>query len=132
VVKFPAGQTGSDPIISSGAVGVADFLYVTYLAGNRLKFGIDHWGAGGTVGEPVGFDPGHLHRLEVETASVSPSASMQTGPVRVILDGVTVLDAVSANHPHSQAQIYVGSNPIGGSTCGPEFHGEILDSRPGS
>ncbi len=131
VVKFPAEQTGSEPIVSSGAIGAADFLYVTYLAGNRLQFGFDHWGAGGAAGAPVSFDPGHLHRLEVETGSVSPSGSMQTGPVRVKLDGVTVLDAVSANHPHSKAQIYLGSNPIGGSTCGPVFHGEILDSRPG-
>jgi hypothetical protein len=131
VVKFPAGQTGSEPIISSGALGAADFLYVTYLAGNRLQFGFDHWGAGGTNGQAVSFDPGHLHRLEVETRSVSPSTVMQTGPVRVKLDGVTVLDAVSANHPHSQAQIFVGSNPIGGSTCGPLFRGEIVDSRPG-
>jgi hypothetical protein len=131
LVRFPADGTGSDPLVVSGVTGAGDFLYVSYLGGGRLKFGFDHWGSGGAVGEPFPFDPSNLHRLEIETASLRPLAGhAATGPVRVKLDGVVVLEGVSPVHPHTQDQIFLGSNPIGGSTCGTSFHGEILDSRP--
>jgi hypothetical protein len=133
LVRFPSDQTGSDPIVVSGVTGAGDFLYVSYLAGNRLRFGFDHWGAGGAVGEPVTFNPMHLHRLQIESASLhSTTGQLPAGAVRVKLDGVVVLDGRSLIHPHSQEQVYIGANPIGGSTCGTVFHGEVLDIRADS
>jgi hypothetical protein len=131
VVMFQTGLAGSDPIVVSGATGAGDFVYVKYLAGNRLQFGCDHWGTGGVVGVPVAIDPQRLHRLEIETGSLRPSADNHeaAGPVRIKLDGDVVLDGSSPIHPHSRAQIFIGANPIGGSTSGPLFRGQILYSE---
>jgi hypothetical protein len=131
VVMFQPDLTGSDPIVVSGATGAGDFVFVKYLAGNRLQFGCDHWGTGGVVGDPVAIDPLRLHRLEIETGGLRPSAASQesAGPVRVKLDGAVVLDGTSPIHPHSQAQIFIGANPIGGSTTGPLFRGQVLYSQ---
>jgi hypothetical protein len=46
--------------------------------------------------------------------------------VSVTLDGVPVLAGVSPCHPATPGQIYVGENPIGGSTCSERFSGHFL------
>lgn len=131
IVRFPSDMAGSEPLVVSGVTGAGDFVYVKYVGANQLRFGFDHWGVGGSVGEPVAFDPRQLHRLEIETGALIPSSAEQAaGRVTVKLDGATVLDGMSPIHPSTQGQIYVGRNPIGGSTAQPLFHGEILVSRP--
>jgi len=128
VVLFPGDQTGGDPLVVSGAPHAGDFLFVEYLAGDRLCFGWDHWGLGGRTSDAIPFDPRVPHRLDIETASLVPSASGQAtaGPVRVQFDGATVLDGVSSVYPHTAQQIFIGSNPIGGTTAGDRFRGQIL------
>jgi hypothetical protein len=128
VVRFPDDQTGSDPLVASGVTGAADFVYVVYRGGNRLRFGFDHWGEGGNVGAEVQFDPRVLHRLEIETGALEPSplGSGTSGMVRVRLDGAIAVEGESHFHPRNPDQIFIGRNPIGGSTAGPSFRGEIL------
>jgi hypothetical protein len=131
IVKFPDDQTGSDPLVASGVTGAADFIYVMYRGGNRLRFGFDHWGVGGTVGAEVPFDPSKLHRLEIETGALEPSplGSGTSGIVRVRLDGAIAMEGRSRFYPRIPDQTFIGRNPIGGSTAGPHFRGEILDSE---
>ena len=132
IVKFPADGGGSEPLVTSGVTGAADFVYVTYLDGKRMQFGFDHWGVGGKGGAPVEVDPSRLHRLEIETGSLGPASTAISPPepVRVLLDGANVLDGVSQIHPHGEGQVFIGKNPLGGSSCGPQFQGEILFSGP--
>jgi hypothetical protein len=131
IVKFPDDQTGSDPLVASGVTGAADFVYVTYRGGNRLRFGFDHWRAGGNVGDEIPFDPRGLHRLEIETGALEPSpfGSGTSGIVRVRLDGAIAVEGKSRFYPRDPDQIFIGRNPIGGSTAGPRFRGEILVSE---
>ena len=131
IVRFPQDPAGSEPLVVSGVTGAGDFVYVKYVGAGRLRFGFDHWGVGGSVGEPVAFDPTQLHRLEIETGALIPSPAGQAASrVRVRLDGATVLDGMSAIHPHTRGQIYIGANPIGGSTAQLLFRGEVLVSVP--
>ena len=132
ILKFPTDQTGADPLITSGVTGAGDFIYVEYLAGGRVRFGCDHWGYGGHSGQPLPVDTRLLHRLEIQTAGLFPSqgSKASTMPIHVKLDGVSVLDAETALYPRSAYQIHIGENPIGGSTAGARFRGEILVSEP--
>jgi hypothetical protein len=44
----------------------------------------------------------------------------------VTVDGATALEHVGDAYPATAAQVFVGANPIGGSTCEPEFHGQMF------
>ena len=48
--------------------------------------------------------------------------------VRVKIDGRIVLEAEQLAYETSPYDVYVGANPIGGSTCSYAFTGEILES----
>ena len=57
-------------------------------------------------------------------SSVSAPARWHTR-VRVRLDGRAVLEGESPCHPSERTQIRLAENPIGGSTCGPRFTGQV-------
>ena len=59
--------------------------------------------------------------------AVEWSAAHASDRVLVQMDGRAVLESHWDCHPSTAEQITVGKNPIGGSTCGPEFTGRILD-----
>jgi len=145
LVAFPVRGAGrSDPLLVTGRTGAGDLIYVHYLDHGRLQFGFDHWGVGGIVGPPVDVPPGGFHCVEVSIGSLYPPPTDASAPrdprrlaVAVTLDGVAVLAGSSPCHPAAPPQIFVGENPIGGSTCGEKFTGAILliergpDTAPG-
>jgi hypothetical protein len=46
--------------------------------------------------------------------------------VVVTMDGRTVLTADQPCYPSLPRELYIGENPIGGSTCGERFTGRLL------
>jgi hypothetical protein len=132
IAQVPTGLTGADPLVVSGSAGAGDFVYIEYLGGGRARVGFDHWGVGGSVGPPFSLDPRRLHRIVVTTGSLAPASPAlgAASPVRVKVDGIGVLDGNSAIYPHAAGQVYIGSNPIGGSTTGAAFRGHIVDTAP--
>ena len=127
LVRFPTDAPGrSDPLLVTGRTGAGDLLYVRYLDARRVQFGFDHWGVGGIVGPPVALPPGGAHRLILTMGSLYPAAPGRPALVRVTLDGATVLWGESPCHPARPERVFIGENPIGGSTCGTEFTGRIF------
>jgi hypothetical protein len=124
----PAAAAGSEPLVVTGRTGAGDFVYVRYVGDNKVRFGFDHWGVGGALGDPVAIDPAAAHRVEITMGSLYSGA--RSGPatrrVEVKLDGQTVLAADSPCHPTHPREWYIGENPIGGSTCGERFTGRLL------
>jgi hypothetical protein len=49
--------------------------------------------------------------------------------VVVHANGAKVLEARASPYACGPGEIYVGSNPLGGSTCGPKFTGTIVSSQ---
>jgi hypothetical protein len=128
-VELPLGAGGTqEPLVVTGVEGAGDMVYLRYVDSEHVSFGFDHWGIGGSVGKPVSVDYRANHRLAVTFQSLYPAGSVGHGSdlVRVVLDGTTVLESHWACHPATVNQIYIGKNPIGGSTCGPVFTGHIL------
>jgi hypothetical protein len=136
LVTFPSNAAGrSEPLVVTGVTGAGDLVYVRYLDDRRIQFGFDHWGIGGIVGPPTELKSDDAHRIVIAIGSLySPPAARDAGAaasgrnrlVRVTLDGATVLAGESLCHRAPPSQLYVGENPIGGSTCGERFTGRLL------
>ena len=125
---FDSGDGGrSDPILTSGVPGSGDFLYVRFVATDSAVFGYDSWSFGGPVSKPVKLQPGVEHRLLIDAPMLTQTDRCVTGnsQLRVVCDGKVVLDEEVAYHVRSPDRIYLGMNPIGGSSCGPVFHGSL-------
>lgn len=123
---YPPG--GADPLVVTGVTGAGDLVVVQWLSDGQVRFGADHWGVGAAWGEAVDLRPGSEYLIRVETGALwGPGATAaQRDRVRVTLNGRVVLDARQASHPASVEQVHVGRNPIGGSSAGLEFRGEVL------
>ena len=140
VVRFPPPIPGvNEPLAVTGRNGAGDFVYVAYLANNRIRIGIDHWAIGGALGDPIEIVPQQRHTITITSAALFPPesdpywaaltaderASIRS-TIRVEMDGQTVVEAPYCAYPSKPDEITVGSNRIGGSTCGAFFTGEIV------
>lgn len=129
-LRFQRAAIGrSLPLIVSGSPGAADFLYVQVVDENHVRFGFDHWGIGGRQSELIPVDLSQNQQVEIIFGALfvinSPSHP-EAGKYEVRLNGQTVLSGESPFHPTDFSRIYIAQNPIGGSTTGTEFLGEIL------
>jgi hypothetical protein len=118
----PTGQ----PLLVVGRSGGADIVYAIRPDLNHLRFALDHWGVGGTVGETFEFDPNRWHAVRVLLGSPQPKGAARSigdNECRVIFDGQVVLHGDARLYPAAKANIYGGLNTIGGSTTDSFFHG---------
>jgi len=140
-LRLPVGPTEAEPLVVSGRTGAADFVYLVYRPDGHIQIGYDHWGVGGSVSEPVEVPAGEPVLVQVSLPALYRSdsalwravdaatkAAMLSG-VRVRVNGRKVLDVPVQAYPATPAEVYVAANPVGGSTCGPRFTGEIVRSQ---
>lgn len=126
------------PLIVTGVTGRGDFVYVRRLPDGRLIFGFDHWGGGATESEPQEVDPYRVHRLEIQMGSLYPTGAMPAPGdparrrLRVILDGRDVLAGDHDFHPATAEEVYIGYNPIGGSSATVQFTGNLIAVQAGN
>jgi hypothetical protein len=119
----------NEPLVVTGRTGAGDFAYVRYVDAAHVQFGVDHWGVGGALSEPVALDDTATHVLEVQFGSFYPDAPPDDARRKSMvlrLDGRELLRAPLPAHPTTNAEIRVGVNAIGGSSAGEKFSGEIL------
>lgn len=129
-IRFPANAAGRrDPVIVSGETGRGDFLVAEYLADGRLRFLLDHWGSSPTLSPPLAYDAAHEYRLDVRHATYAAHSAAggvaAATPLRLTLDGQVIWEAPVLFYPVEPDDIFVGQNPIGGSSCGERFSGTI-------
>jgi len=119
------------PLVSSGSLGAADFLFLRSEGAGRYRVGYDCWGAGGPLSEPFELKPGVAHTLEIDWPGLLNAGAESGGPRRlcVKLDGVTRLEGLLAWHPAQP--LYLALNPIGGSSCGARLHAELRFAQGG-
>jgi hypothetical protein len=133
-VRFPAGPAGTrEPLVVTGAFGAADLLLVEYLPDGHLRFALDHWGSPLRASPPVPLRAGGTQEIEVTLGSLRtvPDATLAgvvpSGRVRVVVNGKVVWEEASQLFPAEAGEIYVGRNPVGGTSAGPVFTGELLE-----
>ncbi len=143
-VKFPTELAGvAEPLLCTGRTGAADLIYVRYVDARHVRIAFDHWGVGGPTSEPIEIDPAATQEMVVSFGALFPadgSALFAQHPelrpkrdeVRVTLNGRVALAAAARSHPSAPDKIFFGENPVGASSCVPEFSGTLvgLQSAP--
>jgi hypothetical protein len=139
-LEFPAHHEGShEPLVCAGVPGKGDVLLVNYLDSNHVTFALDHWGYGGPVSGPVEIKPGTRQTLEVRFGSFFqeserprdvpiPQWAAASEKLELILDGKNVFEVKTPFYEVAPQDVVIGRNPIGASSCVPEFGGRIFGS----
>ncbi len=133
-VRLPAKAVAGakDPLVVTGRTGAGDFLMVEYLDGQTVRFVLDHWGGGAMASGPVKIDFARVHELELALESLAPppvgrpARQERRGNVRVRVNGAEVWSERVALYATEADAVAIGRNPIGGTSCGPEFTGALL------
>lgn len=138
-LQFPAyAANRADPLLTTGHAGAGDVLYVKYVDEEHVRFGLDHWGTGGPLSEPVLAEPGQQHEIVMSTDSTMPppppDANDFYSALRrrclIMCDGRVVLDSALPLFPSKPSEIAIAANPIGASTCGEVFSGVLNETGP--
>jgi hypothetical protein len=122
----PFSVRRTEPLLSTGVAGSADLVYITYLSGNRITIGHDHWGAGGAESEPVPVAPGEVLIIEIDSPALyrDPTAVAER-PLLVLVNGREVLRGRELVHPAPADSVVIGRNTVGFSTAADVFTGRI-------
>lgn len=127
----------SEPLLVTGQTGAADIIYLHYPDAGHVRIGYDKWGLGGAMSAPIAVQEGRPLEIEVSLGALygagvfpvetvgSDALKRLRATVLVRVDGRMVLRQLSESFPAGPAQIYVGLNPIGASTCAEVFSGKI-------
>jgi hypothetical protein len=135
-LELSADRPGAaDPLVVSGRTGEADFLFLRRIDAHTAVIGYDSWGAGGPLSRPFPLEPGVRHRLQIEMPALDQMRSRapfnESDRLRVRVDDTVVLDEKIRHYLRDPAEIWIGENPVGGSSCAPRFSGSLLrDGRP--
>ncbi len=125
-------ENQSDPIITSGTAGRADFLYFHRSEQEKGFIGYDSWNSDRARTVTLPLTSGKRHRLRVEMPALDHyqghSNGQQPGLVRVWLDGMLVLDEKLHFHLREDQALYIGENPVGGTSAELHFSGQIFDA----
>lgn len=135
-VEMAAIQPGqSEPLIVTGATGAGDFLFIRYLTPDTFAIGYDRWGHGGPTSQPIPYVAGKRYQITVRMASLEEvyahTSFVPSERLQVAIDGVEVIATRASYTVRAPDALWIGENPIGGSSCGPRFQGQIFrDGRP--
>jgi|CZKI01.1.fsa_nt_gi hypothetical protein len=135
-VRFPKGQSGpGEPLVSTGKQGAGDIFFVTYLGGNRIRFGHEDMGSVVTT-EPVAIDFDKEHVVDLEMGSLFPPkadfaglSGDEIGRIKnrycVRLDGKLLIDVPRSFQPSESSEVVCAFNTIGATTAVEMFSGTI-------
>ena len=134
--EWPVGR--AEPLLVTGRTGAGEFVYLRYLPGRMVQVGYDLWGVGGGESAPLAWPSGEDLLVQISVPALSPgeapgaatlpeaSRAKLAGTVRIRVNGRVVHEQPVRPYPASPAEVWVGENPIGGSTCGERFTGKLV------
>lgn len=132
---LPRHETNrQQPLLVTGKPYAGMFVYVVYHDAEHVRLGVDIWGRHGEQTPPLRADYFGEHEVVVEAGALyPPNAPLSAGDrarlgdrLRIEFNGTTVIERDIATYDSSPAEVTVGRNLIGGSSCEPLFAGKIL------
>jgi hypothetical protein len=134
---FAPNATGrNEPLLVTGKTGAGDILFVRYVDESHVQIGFDHWLKGGPISEVFPCDYSRPHALTLAMGSLlppisaerpdSPEVALLRTRCIVLFDGKPAIDWTTPFYPAALAQIFIGANPIGGSSADAKFNGTIV------
>jgi hypothetical protein len=141
-VEWPGeGTGGRQPLISAGASGFDDGVWVDFGPGNKVRFVYQHWEYGTATGEWFPFTPGGNAEVRVSGAFLLPPVEhpwygargaderlVLKRRLQISVDGVIRFDRDVPSHDTSPRQVRWGKWKLGGPDAS-RFPGRILDSN---
>ncbi len=119
----------SEPLITTGRAEAGDFLFIRYLAEGFIAIGYEKWGEAGRLSPPLKLPPNQRVRLQIQMPALTRVRGVFAPPtdrLRIVANGVELLDAVVNYNVRLPAEIYFGANPIGGTTCDAALGGRLF------
>jgi hypothetical protein len=140
LVTLPPNKLGRpEPLLTTGRAGAGDFAYILYQDAGHVRFGLDHWGVGGALSEPVAVDYSSPLEIEIRQGALYPNENdsrwgntppalrhQRKSEIEIRMNGHSVLKASFTAYLSPPEEITVGENRIGGSNCDAAFTGEIF------
>ena len=136
-LTMPPNASGrNEPLLVTGKNRAGDILFIRYLDESHVQIGFDHWLKGGPISEVFPCDFSVPHAITLSMGSLLPPvsserpdppaiAALRTRCV-VLFDGKPAIDWTTPFYPAALDQIFVGVDPIGGSSSDAKFNGTIL------
>lgn len=107
------------PLVSSGKTGAGNLIFLRHIDANHFLVGHDFWGGGGTIGDPIEFDPSLPFDLEI---TYPPAAPLDPDrPLVIKWNDRVILEGRDPFYPSRPHEIVVGRNKIGASNSEREF-----------
>ena len=131
VLALSPGVSGvGQPLVVSGTAGRADFIYVRMVDPDHLVVGEDHWGGGGKESAPIATGAFQAHHWVIRWGAMRPSAEeADHAMMRVLMDGREVFTRELEAYPIRLDRVYVGENPVGGSSAAARIEGNVTDLK---
>jgi hypothetical protein len=135
-VRLPRDRPGkSDPLIVTGSTWAGDLLVIQYVDAQTVRFGLDHWGSAMVWSEPLRVDYSAPLSLAIAMPSLTTvqDATLIGGAMRGLLsvsvNGRQFWQHAGEFHRAEAEEVSIGRNPIGGTSAGPEFGGDVLSAE---
>jgi len=118
-LRFPTEPFGllPDPVVTTGAPGRIDLVYLQYEDASHIRIGHDHFGGSGALSVPLPLDRSRPQRLILGLGSFHPPG--RNSRLVAVWDGTTVFRKDATFHPATPAQIAIGQNLAGALTAAP-------------
>lgn len=141
VTFHPENWMASEPIMVCGRKGAADIVFVRYLDSGHLAFGLDHWGSGLVISEPVAVDFARPHRILISAGpllppagsalyAASPQLEQLCNRLVVIMDGKVIVSRRADFIGSTPKDIVFGVNVVGATTVSASFTGNVSEFEP--
>jgi hypothetical protein len=111
----PAMAGRAFPLLTTGRTKAGDILIVRMPRDGKISFGYDHWGDALLWSPEISVASGESRVIEFWVPALRPAGTKSELLVRV--DGATVWQREAPAFAFAPENLFLGSNPIGGSTC---------------
>jgi hypothetical protein len=126
-ITLAPGMVGrAFPLVTTGHPKAGDLFFVRVHPNDTISFGYDHWGDELLTSPEVPVRTGETCVVEFWIPGVAPLSGQPMLVVKV--NGATVWARPAPGFPLTPETVFLGKNPIGGSTCEPMLeNGEFED-----
>lgn len=115
-ITFAAAMAGrSFPLLTTGRTKAGDILFVQVQRDGKARFGYDHWGDAVLWSPEISAAAGETRVVEFWAPAILPPGTRPALMVKV--DGTTIWQRDARAFGFAPEDVFLGSNPIGGSTC---------------
>ena len=127
VLRLPSNRMGRcEPLIESGVQSAADCLFIKYSSAGSAQLGFDRWGSGSSLSEEFAVDYAKPMILTVDYGAFFRCPDPRSQRLRVLVNGVAVLDKDTPFYPTSDKEVYFARNLLQMSTSDATFTGSVL------